>query len=77
MKYDVSLSRAMKHGLPPESSYWVGADRETLRAQVDARRHVQAVPTEEWVTFDPMIAATAELMAHKVRARLARRKKGR
>ena len=54
--------KAVMDGTPPASSYWVGASREELAAQVAARRHQQAIARQAEVRFDPSLAATVSLM---------------
>ena len=54
--------KAVMDGTPPASSYWVGASREELAAQVAARRHQRAIPSSTDVRFNPAIDATVSLM---------------
>ena len=46
-------------GLPPDSSYWVGATRAELNAAILARRPQMATASEKDLAFDLLIGATA------------------
>jgi hypothetical protein len=46
----------------PAASYWIGQDRESLKALIASRRAQQRTATVSDITHDPMVAATAALM---------------
>ena len=73
MRYRI-ISRIESQGVPPPCSYWIGLDRTALAAAIAARRHQQAPATLKDVRSEPAVAATVELMLHKVRARLAKQR---
>ena len=50
---------------PAECSYWVGADRETLKLKIAERRAQQKTATPSDITNDPLVSATAALMKRK------------
>lgn len=52
---------AVARGVPPASSYWVGASRDELRQAIAARRPHQASATARDVWWDPSTGATAAL----------------
>lgn len=45
----------------PAESYWIGRDREQLKALIASRRAQQRTPTVSDLTHDPALAATAAL----------------
>ena len=64
-------------GVPPASSYWVGATRDELHARIAARRPVQACgETTTGIAWDNSIAAEASIRARlaESKLRLARRR---
>jgi hypothetical protein len=61
------LSHSVFVGTVCSSSYWIGTSRQELAEKVAERRHQQAIPSSQFISFDPSIGATAALADHRRR----------